>query len=85
MHTSARGVVRRTPVSIKWPRCMNQSHFSCVLQCVAVCCSVLQCVAVCGSVLQCVAVCCSVLQCVAVCCSVLQCVAVCYSQPCPRP
>jgi len=28
----------------------------CVLQCVAVCCSVLQCVAVCCSVLQCVAV-----------------------------
>ena len=27
----------------------------CVLQCVAVCCSVLQCVAVCCSVLQCVA------------------------------
>jgi len=26
----------------------------CVLQCVAVCCSVLQCVAVCCSVLQCV-------------------------------
>ena len=38
---------------------------TCVLQCVAVCCSVLQCVAVCCSVLQCVAiVCCSVLQCV---------------------
>jgi len=34
----------------------------CVLQCVAVCCSVLQCVAVCCSVLQCVAVCCSMLQ-----------------------
>ena len=34
----------------------------CVMQCVAVCCSVLQCVAVCCSVLQCVAVCCSVLQ-----------------------
>jgi len=31
---------------------------TCVLQCVAVCCSVLQCVAVCCSVLQCVAVCC---------------------------
>ena len=30
----------------------------CVVQCVAVCCSVLQCVAVCG------AVCCSVLQCI---------------------
>ena len=42
----------------------------CVLQCVAVCCSVLQCVAVCCGVLQCVAVCCSELQCVAVCCSV---------------
>ena len=46
---------------------------SCVLQCVAACCSVLQCFAA----LQCVAVCCSVLQCVAVCCSVLQRVAVC--------
>ena len=45
----------------------------CVLQCVAVCCSVLQCVAVCCSVLQCAAVSCSVLQCAAVCCSVLQC------------
>ena len=33
----------------------------CVLQCVAVCCSVLQFVAVCCSVLQCVAVCCNVL------------------------
>jgi len=39
---------------------------TCVLQCVAVCCSVLQCAAMCCSVLQCVAVCCSVLQCVAV-------------------
>ena len=49
------------------------THFQhlCVLQCVAVCCSVLQCVAVCCSVLQYVAVCCSVLQCVAVCCNVL--------------
>ena len=56
---------------------MTLAH--CVLQCVAVCCSVLQCVTVCCSVLQCVAVCCSVLQCVAVCYSVLQCVAVCYS------
>ena len=42
-------------------------HTATHLQCVAVC--VLQCVAVCCSVLQCVAVCCSVLQCVAVCCS----------------
>jgi len=32
------------------------SVLQCVLQCVAVCCSVLQCVAVCCSVLQCVAV-----------------------------
>jgi len=55
-----------------------QSQFTdlksdCVLQCVAVCCSVLQLqrVAVCCSVLQCVAVRCSILQCVAVCCSVL--------------
>jgi len=50
---------------------------TCVLQCVAVCCSVLQYVAVCCSscmLLQCVACacCCSMLQCVAVCCSVLQ-------------
>ena len=60
----------------------------CVLQCIAVCCSVLQCAAVCCGVLARkggallavrVAVCVlqSVLQCVAVCCSVLQCVAVC--------
>jgi len=47
---------------------LSEIHFStCMLQCVAVCCSVLQCVAVCCSVLQCVAVCRSVLQCVAVC------------------
>ena len=39
--------------------------FDCVLQCVAVCCSVLQCVAVCYSVLQYVAVCCGMLQYVA--------------------
>ena len=51
----------------------------CVLQCVAVCCSVVQCGAVCCSVVQCVAVCRSVLQCGAVCCSVVQCVAVCCS------
>ena len=37
----------------------------CVLQCVAVCCSLLMRVAVCRSVLQCVPVCCSVSQCVA--------------------
>ena len=68
--------------------------YICVLQCVAVCCSVLQCVAVTLSHVHiyvftgvdeiaglpvCVAVCCSVLQCIAVCCSVLQCVAVCCS------
>ena len=52
-------------------RALNSN--TCVLQCVAVCCSVLQCVAVCCSVLQCVAACCSVS------CSVLQCVAVCCS------
>ena len=53
------------------------SSKGCVLQCVAVCCSVLQCVAVCqcavnkpdailskGCMLQCVAVCCSELRCV---------------------
>jgi len=48
----------------------------CVLQCVAVCCSVHTRVPRRMCVLQCVAVGCSVLQCVAVCCSVLQCVAV---------
>ena len=53
--------------------------FSCVLQCVAVCCRVLQGVAGCCSVLQCVAVCCSVLQRVAACCSVVQRGAVCCS------
>ena len=52
---------------------------TCVLQCVAVCCSVLQHVAPCCSVLQRVAACCSVLQRVAACCSVLQRVAVCCS------
>jgi len=36
---------------------MLKQRRACVLQCVAVCCSVLQCVAVCCSVLQCVAVC----------------------------
>jgi len=46
----------------------------CVLQCVAVCCSVLQRVAVCCSVLQRVAACCSVLQRTAVCCRAFQCV-----------
>jgi len=57
---------------------------TCMLQCVAVCCSVLQCVAACCSegvervalgsycTYLCVAVCCSVLQCVAVRCSMLQ-------------
>ena len=43
-----------------------REFLQCVLQCVAVCCSVLQYVAECCSVLQCVVVCCSVLQCVAV-------------------
>jgi len=52
---------------------------SCLVQCVAVCCSVVQCVAVWCSVVQCVAVWCSVLQYVAVWCSVVQCVAVCCS------
>jgi len=53
-------------------------HLQCVLQCVAVHCSVLQCVAICCRVLQSAVECCSVLQCVAVCysdtvcCSVLQ-------------
>jgi len=51
----------------------------CLLQCVAVCCSVLQCDVACCSLLQCVAASCSVLQRVAACCSVLQCVAVCCS------
>jgi len=42
---------------------LDLPYTMCVLQRVAVYCSVLQCVAVCCSVLQCVAVCCSVLQC----------------------
>ena len=68
----------------------HDERTTCVLQCVAMCCSVLQLVAVCGSVWQCVAVCCSVLQrrrtmqlvgcsllwCIAVYCGVLQSVAV---------
>ena len=40
---------------------IHTSYF-CVLQCVAVCCSVLQCIAVCCRVLPWVVVCCSVLQ-----------------------
>jgi len=65
----------------KVPSVLGEALGVCVLQCVAVCCSVLQCAvpAFC-SVLQCVAVCCSVLQCaVPAFCSVLQCVAVCCS------
>jgi len=54
--------------------------FKCVLQCVAVRCSVMQCDAVCCGVLQCAAVCCSVLQCAAVCCSVCCCVLQCVLQ-----
>ena len=60
-------------------RCASSRSSVCMLQCVAVYCSVLQCVAVCCSVLQCVAECCSVLPCVAVCYRVLQCVSVCCS------
>jgi len=52
---------------------IRSSSFACMLQCVAVCCSVTFRLCV---VVQCVAVCCSVLQCVLVCCSVLQYVAV---------
>jgi len=65
--------------------CPQVDLLQCLLQCVAVCCSVLQCVAVCCSVLcgsrdethirTCPQV--SVFQLVAVCCSVVQCVAVC--------
>ena len=72
---------------------LNPGHtYVCVLQCVAVCCSVLQCVAVCCSVSQCVAVlqyvphCVAVfrivLQCVVVCCSVLQSVTMCPAVRC---
>jgi len=61
-------------VTCKSPRNRTSLKHLCVLQCVAVCCSVLQCVAVCCSV------CCSVLQCVLQCvavyCGVLQCVVV---------
>jgi len=75
--------------SIVYGKICGFSLYQCVLQCVAVCCSVLQCVAVCCSVLQCVALCCisqaaprwllPISMCAAVCCSVLQCVAVCCS------
>ena len=37
----------------------EHTRIVCVLQCVAMCCSVLRCVAVCLDVLQCVVVCCS--------------------------
>jgi len=51
-------------------RCKD--HHLCVLQCVAVCCSVLQRVAMCCSVSTMLYECCSVWQYVAACCSVLQ-------------
>ena len=64
-------------------RCLDARHLclalhavSCMVQCVAACCSVLQCVSLDAHRLRCllcVAVCCSVLQCVAACCGVLQC------------
>ena len=58
------------------------SVYFCVLQHVAVLCSVLLCVAGCWAVVTAtscrVRVCCSVLKCVAVCCDVLQCVTVCW-------
>ena len=41
---------------MRWQFASDTRLVTCVLQCVAVCCSVLQCVAVCCSVLQCVAV-----------------------------
>jgi len=62
-------------------QCDIQNHHTtrpwchCLLQCVAVCCSVLQCVAVCCSALRCAAVCYSV-------CNMLQCVAVCLFGAC---
>ena len=52
---------------------------NCMLQYVAVYCSVSHFAAVCYGGLRCVAVCCSALQCVALCYSVLQCVATCCS------
>jgi len=84
----------RECITPRYVSSLRSSRNVCVLQCVAVwcsvlqfvavccsvCCSVLPCVAVCCSVVQCGAVRCSVLQCVAVCCSVLQCVAVCCSE-----
>ena len=77
-------------LGLNGPRAPACHWFVCVLQCVAVCCSVLQCVVVCCSVLQCVAVCCSMLQCVAVCCVLsgvghvadCMCVAVCVAVCC---
>jgi len=45
----------------------------CVLQCIAVCCSVVQYVAVCCSILQCVAVCCGICM-MSLCCAWLVCV-----------
>jgi len=76
LHALHGDVTSRTMFSLQ---CHTESRCNeyCVLQCVAVCCSVLQCVAVYCSVMQCTAVCGSVLQCGVVCCSVLQCVAVC--------
>ena len=49
----------RECITPRYVSSLRSSRNVCVLQCVAVWCSVLQCVAVCCSVLQCVAVCCS--------------------------
>ena len=53
------------------------SHLWCMLQCVAVCCSVLKCVAAANALLYLTPV--NMLQCAAVFCNVLQCVAICFS------
>ena len=70
-------VAVRCSGSNKKPHALGPQCESCVLQYVAVRCSMLQCVAVRYGVLRCAAVCCSVLQCAAVCCSVLHCASVC--------
>jgi len=62
-HAAAKTADSFLHVTWRVPNCHVIQYLPCVLQCVAVCCSVLQCVAVCCSVLQCVAVCCSAFQC----------------------
>ena len=61
-------------IELKGSAITTASKHTCMLQCVAVCCSVLQSK---GSAITTAVIHTCALKCVAVCCSVLQCVAVC--------